>query len=419
MSLGGRQAADWRQNWTLVLAASMGFSFFSIMIASTGIFFGPLNGEFGWSRTLLSSGASIATVVTAVLSPFFGVLIDRWGTRRIVLPGLIATILSIASFSLVNGSPTQWFILWAIFGLVAVSIKSTAWTAVVLRVFGSSRGLALGLTLAGTAVAQAVVPPLVNWLIEMVGWRASYIWMGVGWGGITFLLCLLFLFDAPSGKSVDGAAGLPDRSDVRASAGLSRAEALRSSALWRVGISNFVVMALTMGLTIHLFPILTSAGISRVDAAWLTSLAGIAGIAGKLITGVLLDRMRPNWVGGITLGAAAIAFALLINGIRSPTLIVVALIVNGYAAGTKTQITGYLTASYGGLKNFGMIYGVMAALMALASGVGPMLGGILYDHFGGYDLFLTLGAAGCIFGGVLMISLPNYPDWGTTARNGG
>lgn len=83
-----------------------------------------------------------------------------------------------------------------------------------------------------------------------------------------------------------------------------------------------------------------------------------------------------------------------------------------YAAGTKSQITGYLTASYGGLKNFGVIYGVMAALMALASGVGPMLGGVLYDRFGNYDAFLILETAGCIFGGLIMISLPNYPDWG-------
>ncbi|MET0269038.1 MAG: MFS transporter, partial [Sphingomonas sp.] len=195
--------------------------------------------------------------------------------------------------------------------------------------------------------------------------------------------------------------------------GLTSRQALRDSALWRVGISNFVVMALTMGLTIHLFPILTEAGVSRASAAWLTSLAGIAGIAGKLATGYLLDRFRPNWVGGITLGAAALAFLLLMQGIRSPALIVFAMVVNGYAAGTKTQITGFLTASYGGMRNFGKIYGVMAALMALASGIGPMLAGVTYDAFGGYGPFLAAGAAGCVFGGILMISMPRYPAWET------
>jgi predicted MFS family arabinose efflux permease len=168
---------------------------------------------------------------------------------------------------------------------------------------------------------------------------------------------------------------------------------------------------MTMGLTVHLFPILTEAGVSRGSAAWMVSLAGVAGIAGKLVTGWLLDRFRPNWVGGATLAAAALAFLLLMEGITSPALIVVAMLVNGYAGGSKTQITGFLTASYGGMKNFGKIYGVMAALMAAAAGVGPLLAGLIYDSVGGYGPFLGLGAAGCILGGILMMTMPAYPAW--------
>lgn len=405
--------AEWRANWTLVLAASVGFSFFSILIASSGLFFGPLSAEFGWNRTLLSSGPSTASILTAVLGPFVGALIDRYGSRRVVLPGLALTMLSIASFALTSGSPTQWVVMWVAFGIVAVSIKSTAWTAAVLGVFQQSRGLALGLTLSGTAVAQIVVPPLANWLITDFGWRAAFVWLAIGWGGLTFILCVLFLFDAHDRRHV---AESRDEPTDRALSGLTSAEALRDSALWRIAASNFVVMLLTMGLTIHLFPILTEAGITRERAALLTSLAGVAGITGKLITGWLLDRFRPNWVGGITLGAAALAFLLLNYGIRSPALIVVAMLVNGYAAGTKTQITGLLTARYGGMKNFGKIYGVMAALMALAAGLGPTFAGAIYDSFGGYGPFLLVGAAGCVFGGIMMISLPAYPIWEGTAE---
>lgn len=406
-------AEEWKSNWTLVLAASVGFSFFSVMVAATGIFMEPLAREFGWSRTLLSSGPSIANTLTAVLGPFFGALIDKFGSRKVVLPGIILTILSISAFSLANGSETQWIVLWVVFGIVAVSIKSTAWTAAVLGIFQNSRGLALGLTLSGTAVSQIVVGPLANFLIEGFGWRAAFVWIGIGWGGLTFLLCLFFLFDAhnraaKARKAAGPEAKMPAAVDLP---GLSAKEALRDSALWRVGISNFVVMVLTMGLTIHLFPILTEAGVSRTSAAWLISLAGVAGIVGKLVTGYLLDRLRPNWVGGITLGAAALAFLLLMEGVTSPALIVVAMLVNGYAAGTKTQITGFLTASYGGMRNFGKIYGVMAALMAAAAGIGPLLGGLVYDEFGNYGPFLLAGAIGCILGGILMISLPAYPEW--------
>lgn len=405
--------SEWKRNWPLVLAASVGFSFFSVMISATALFFEPLTKEYGWSRTLLSSGVTIANALTAIIGPLFGALIDRYGSRKVVLPGILLTIASIASFSLINGSETQWIALWVIFGIVAVSIKSTSWTAAVLGVFQQSRGLALGLTLAGTAVAQIVVGPLGNWLIESFGWRAAFVWLGIGWGGLTFLLCIFFLFDAhdQAAKRRREAPASAPLADAAVLPGLTSGEALRDSALWRVAISNFVVMALTMGMQFHLFAILTDAGVSRANAAWLTSLAGVAGIAGKLITGFLLDRYRPNWIGGMTLGAAGLAFLLLMEGVSSPALIIIAMLVNGYAAGTKTQITAFLTSSYGGMRNFGKIYSVMAGLMAAAAAIGPLTAGMVFDGFGNYTPFLVVGAIGCALGGFLMISLPKLPEW--------
>lgn len=399
-------AGEWRANWTLVLAASVGFSFFSIMLAAVGLFMGPLGQEFGWNKTVLSAGPSIATITTALLGPFFGMLVDRYGTRRLVLPGLIVTMAAISAFSTITGAPWQWYLLWFVFGFVAVSIKSTAWTAAVVSVFTQSRGLALGLVLAGTAVASIIVPPLGNWLIENVGWRMAFVWLALGWGGITLLLCFLFFYDIRDKKHESPEAASAQAKAQASLPGLTRREGLRDSALWRLAISNFLVMLLTMGLSVHLFPILTEAGIARDQAAWLLSITGIAGIVGKLATGIMLDKLRPNWIGGLTLGVCALAFALLIDGIRSPAAIIFAMIVNGYAFGTKTQITGYMTANYAGMKSFGFLYGIMSALMALASGLGPFMAGYIYDHMGGYGPFLLIGTIGCAIGGLIMISLP-------------
>lgn len=397
---------EWGANWLLVLSASVGFSFFSVMLAAVGLFMGPLGQEFGWNKTLLSAGPSIATITTALLGPFFGMLVDRYGTRRLVLPGLVVTIGAISLFSTITGAPWQWYLLWFLFGLVSVSIKSTAWTAAVVSVFKQSRGLALGLVLAGTAVTSIIVPPLGNWLIENVGWRMAFVYLGIGWGGVTFLLCFLFFFDIHDKKHESAEAAAADAIVQAGLPGLTRREGLRDTALWRLAISNFIVMLLTMGLSVHLFPILTEAGISRATAAWMLSLSGIAGIVGKLATGLMLDKFRPNWIGGLTLGACALAFALLIEGVRSPAMIVFAMLVNGYAFGTKTQITGYMTANYAGMKSFGFLYGIMSALMALASGLGPFMAGYIYDHMGGYGPFLLIGTVGCAIGGLLMITLP-------------
>lgn len=409
-SIQSTSRQEWRNNWPLVLASSVGFSFFSIMLAAVGLFMGPLGQEFGWSKTILSAGPSIATITTAILGPFLGILVDRHGTRRLALPGLILTIGAISLFSLMTGMPWQWYALWCLFGFVSVSIKSTAWTAAVVGVFTQSRGLALGLTLAGTAVAAIIVPPLSNWLITDFGWRTAFVALALGWGGATFVLCYFCFFDIHD-KVADRARTHPLEVPKAAAElpGLTRREGLRSSALWRLAISNFIVMLMSIGLSVHLFLILTEAGVSRTNAAWLLSLTGIFGIVGKLVTGALLDKFRPNWIGGVTLGAAALAFAMLMDGLRSPAMIIVAMIVNGYAFGTKTQITGYMTAVYAGMKNFGFLYGIMSALMALASGLGPFMAGYIYDHMGGYGPFLLIGTVGCAVGGLLMFSLPPAP----------
>lgn len=409
MSGGSAATREFREGWKLVLAASFGFSFFSVMMAGTGLFMQPLGDEFGWSRTLLSSGPSIATLMTAILGPFFGALIDRFGSRRLALPGIVVTMASISAFSLLNGETWQWIALWFTFGVVSVSIKSTIWTAAVVGAFERSRGLALGLTLSGTAVAQSIVPPLGNLLIGAFGWRMAFVCLGIGWGGITLLLAWLFLHEARTTRRHDANQAQPGRPP--ATGGLTVRAALRDRALWQLAVSNFLIMALTMGLTIHLFPILTEAGVSRDRAALLTALSGVAGIAGKLVTGYLLDRFRPNFVGGITLGAAAAGFALLVEDVASAPLIVIALLVNGYAAGTKTHITSYLTAGYAGMRNFGAIYGFMSALMSLAAGVGPLLAGSAYDIWGGYEPFLIAGTVGCVLGGLLIVFMPPVRSW--------
>jgi predicted MFS family arabinose efflux permease len=408
-------AEEWKRGWRLVLACFVGFSFFSIMAQTLGVFMHPLVTEFGWSRTLVSSGITIASAATAILSPFFGVLIDRYGSRKVALPGLVTASVAISAFSLASGSATQWILLWSFYAVISISVKTTVWTAAIIGAFNSSQGLALGAMLSGTAAAQVIVPPLATWLIDEFGWRMAYAWLGMGWGSATFLLCWFFLYDVHSTKPAKLARDAParDRPDLP---GLSIPEAWRDTALWRIGISTFVVMLLTIGLLIHQIPILTQAGVSRTNAAWLASLAGVAGIAGKLISGVLLDRFRANWVGGLTLLVTALAFLLLMDGVHTPGLIVLAMVINGYAAGSKLQIASYLTARYGGVRNFGVIYGLITSCVAFGSGMGPMVAGFVFDTTGGYGGFLVAGTVGCVLCGLLIMSLPRYPEFRPAGR---
>lgn len=151
-------AQEWRTRWPLVLAAVIGFSFHSVMTSFAGLFIGPVGDEFGWSRTEVTAGLSMSSVTVTVLSPFFGVLIDRFGTRRLALPGLIAKSLVMAGFALVSNSVTQWLVIWFVYALTSLAVKSTIWTTAVAGVFSAGRGLALGVVMSGTAISQIVVP---------------------------------------------------------------------------------------------------------------------------------------------------------------------------------------------------------------------------------------------------------------------
>jgi MFS family permease len=135
---------EWRRHGLLVLAAAFGFSFMSFMTAIAGVFIGPLTDAFGWSRTQLFAGMTLAGVIAIFLSPIVGIYIDKWGSRRLALPGIAIGALLIACFALANGSFLQWMILWAAWGLASLLINSTVWAAAVASVFRSAQGLALG-----------------------------------------------------------------------------------------------------------------------------------------------------------------------------------------------------------------------------------------------------------------------------------
>lgn len=406
---------EFRAHWPLVMAASAGFGFSAMVSVTTGLFMEPLGREFGWGRALQASGASITAILTFVMSPFFGMLIDRWGTRWMALVGIVFASLVICSFSLANGSPIQWMALWAVYAFAGVMIKSTVWTAAISSVFTQGRGLALGLTLSGTAVAQIIFPPLTDWLINSYGWRGAWIGLGLGGGLFTFAICLFFFFDGYAlAKTRRKLAGSNSSGQLLDAPGLSIAQAWRDTALWRIGLSTFIMMVVTIALNVHQFEILRATGLTRTAAAYYSSIAGVAGIAGKLITGALLDRYHVRWVGGITLGMTTIAFALLLLPNLSPAIIVIAMVVNGYSAGTKLQVASYLTSAYGGLRHFGAIFGVMASLIAAGSGLGPVAAGLIFDSYGSYDPFLVIGIVASIVSSGLVISLGPYPDWASS-----
>lgn len=408
---------EWRENWTLVLASMAGLSFIAIAGSSLGLFIEPLSREFGWSRAQISSGLTIYALIAVPLSPFVGAMVDRWGARRIGIPGMVLASLAFAGFSLANGSMIQWIGLWAIYSFVALAIRNTIWTAAVTSVFTSARGLALAFTLSGAAITQTLIPVVSQRLIDGLGWRSAYVWIGLGWGALVLILLVLFFYDARDSKRRQAATVTDQAAASTELPGLSPAEALRSAALIKIAVATLIALIILSGISVHLVPVLNERGISRETAALMAGLAGIMAIAGKLLTGWMQDRWTSGWINSLSLAAPAVScLILLVSGSAIvPILLAVALI--GYTNGAFIQVCAYLTGRYGGVRNYGRIFGVMASIIALAVGIGPMLSGLIFDLSGSYAPLLAGSIPCLIVSGLMVFALGPYPDWGGEAES--
>ena len=398
--------AEWKAYWPVVLSAMLGMSFYATVNYSFDQFAAPVEKDLHFTRAQLFWGLFIFNMLPVPGGPLIGALIDRFGPRRIAIPGLVLSIMGFAGLSQANGSFVQWCGLWLLFGLCALLIKSTVWTVAVTRVFSSSRGFALSVMLCGTAVAEAIAKLYPNWLVVHHGWRFAYVALAVSWGGIALVLALLFFREQ---QVVGGPAKPLHASELP---GFGAWEAFKSRPILRVGCANLITSIVGGAIGMHISLVLKDAGLDRSTAALVAATSGVAGIAGKLMAGWLCDRTRSSLLPFSSFALSAVGYALLLNLLHTTWALVFAVMILGYAGGASFQITAYLTGRYGGLKNFGKIYGTMGSMIMLGAAIGPVLGGKVHDLTGSYQALIYAGIPVVLLAALLTIGLGPYPVFG-------
>ncbi len=412
---GPPATAEWKKHWTLVLAGMIGMSFYSVITYSLGTFIDPLEKEFGWNRAEISFGLTIFTMTAMIGGPFIGAVIDRFGTRRVAIIGMTLHLMAYAAFSTANGNLYQWFALWSFLAVVSLATKTLVWSAAVSSVFIANRSMALAVMLSGTALGQSLAPKIANWLIEDYGWREAYLAIGLGWGGLSLALLLLFFHDAREHGRRDGSPPIPSS----ALPGLTLGEATRDSRVLRIAIANLLMSIVGSGVTVHMVPILSDTGIDRHTVVNITLLMGFSGIAGKLLAGWLLDRLPGSLVPFITFCLPALGYFLLLDRLHSMIALAAGVMVIGFSAGAGLQVTTYLTSCYAGLRNFGKIYGMISSMMMAGASIGPLLAGHLHDVTGSYAGLLMAAIPVVLLCSVMFVGLGPYPDFKPAGRQDG
>jgi MFS family permease len=401
----GAAAAEWRAHWPLVLGSLLGFTMIGVANFSLGPFMPSLEKAFGWSRSEVTSGFTLYAVICVICQPIVGRMIDRFGPRRIALTGIALTGCAISLFATANGSLTGWLLLWVFYSLAAQLILTPVWSSAVASEFEAGRGLALATTLSGSALSATVVPIISTLVIDTFGWRAAYPILG---GGLAALLLVviwpLFYSRRDRLRQSEGTAILPVET------GLSTRQALRSPSFWKLGIAVFVSFSLVMAFSIHMLPILTSAGLTRDKGALIAGSYGLFAVVGKFSYGLLANRFPGQVVAAAMMALPLASCALLLMPSPSTAACLMAICLIGVSSGAQLQLFVYLTTRHFGLLAFGTIFGFISSALTIASGVGPFLAGRLYDMSGDYHLLLAAGIPMAVLASLVMLWVGDYPE---------
>ncbi|MBV1686459.1 MFS transporter [Novosphingobium sp. G106] len=394
---------EWSRNWALPFVGMLGVAGSTLLPSANGILLEPLTHEFGWSKSQFSFAYLIQVIVGLATTPLAGRLIDRYGSRRVLLSGLPLAAVGMAMVSLVTSHVWTWVLLTVCQGLTMALVLPLGWMSAVISRFDAARGMALAITLAGVGFGAALWPVLGAQVMSWLGWRAVVPVLGVGWALLLLPIAALLLPREPFLAPADEAKGR----------GLSwLGPILRSRSLLLLIAAGSLFIGVVHGFNLHLIALLRTLGYGKVAAAGVTSLAGVFAIVGRLGAGMLLDRYssKPLAIGVFLV--PIVASVLLLLTTTTGWMPVTAIVLLGLSLGAESDIIAYVASREFDRRAFASAYGVVSAAFALSAGSGPLLVSMLYDVSGSYEPFLIVACPVLLIGAGLigLVQMPGRPQ---------
>lgn len=400
---GVAEATD--REWAVVAASAVGLilSLGTLLLYTFGVFAGPLTREFGWTRTQASGALAVSQYTFALCAPAWGLLIDRFGPRPVVVFSVFGMSAVVASLSLLTPNLWHYYLTFAAASFLAGAASPIGYSAVIVRKFERHLGLALGLTLMGVGIGAATLPPLAQFLVVRLGWREAFAVLGA----LTLAITLPAALVATRGTR---------RPALRAAA----SGADRKPVLPFIMTRAFVVMCviflllgiISIGGLANLVPIMVGRGFSLAEAAQVAAVTGIATIAGRGGIGFVLDRVYAPYV-VCAISLLAMASFLLIAYSTGVALAYLAAALLGMVVGAEVDFTAFFVRRYFGRDVFGQLYGLTFGVFIVGSGTGPVLMSASFDRFGTYQVGALLFAAASVAVALLTFAMPAYAASGS------
>ena len=386
--------------WIVFVSAVIVFLTGGTFFYGFGALFNPLVDEFGWSRAATSFAFSLRTEVGGIAAPIVGFLVDRLGSRRLMVFGVATVAVGFILLSRVQN-------LWAFYGsivVIAIGMSAAAGPVGMVAIahwFRRRRGRALAVMAMGSGTSGVMVIVLA-WLISTFGWRDALVIIAA----VQLVVCVplaLSVRNRPEeiGLRPDGDVPEPDGEAASGPApgaepeGLTVGQAVRTSAFWRLAMALAVGNLGAMAIFVHLIPFLTgSVGFSDGAAAASVTAMVLLSLAGRFGFGFLADAVDKRLVMAgsyLLLSLAVLLFATVVQGWQ----VFYVLPIFGLGWGGVIPVRPAFQAEIFGMQAFGAIQGLVFTIATFGGLIGPVFAGWMYDQTESYRLaFVILSAAG-------------------------
>ena len=377
-----------------------------------GTFFVALERNFGWNRTTLSGAFALSRAEGALLGPIEGFLVDRLGTRRMVVIGYFIMGLGFIFYSQIQ---EVWHFYVA---YLAISLGSGVggWIAIVTLInnwFSRRRALAMSLAVSGVQLGGFLVP-LMAWGIENHDFRMTSLGIGV--------VLILVAVPAsrmmrnlpedmglrPDGAASPAAASGPSEIQADEVVEMTPKQALRTVAFWVIAVARLTSVVSIITLSVHLVPKLTDSGISLITANFVVTLYTFVAFLSGFVAGYLADRTSKVLVLFVCMFMQAAAMTILALTDSLPMAVVFA-VLWGAGFGGRVPLLTAIIGDFFGRKNFGSILGINMVPSNIAMIFAPLFAGFMFDLRQSYFIpFITFAIMGFI--GAFVILLARQPS---------